>query len=141
MGRFFYFLSLFALLTSCSQSATSSSIHKYEYNDVSDKMISYLDVFNYGKEKYFIYYFQVNCYHCHGIKSKVVSYAINSKNPFYFVEVEKDYGFLSHTKKETIGTSNPYEAFALMTPQLSIVSNGVIIETYIGEEEILNIIE
>lgn len=141
MGRFFYFLLLFALLTRCSHPETSSSIHRYEYSDVSDKMISYLDVFNYGKEKYFIYYYQVNCYHCHGIKSKIISYALTSSDPFYFVDVDHDYGFLSHTKEETIGTSNPYEAFALMTPQLSIVEGGIIIETYIGDEEILNIIE
>ena len=141
MGRFFYFIILFTFLTSCSNVDISSSIHNYEYSDISNKIINYLDVFNFGKEKYYIYYYQVNCYHCHGIKSKVIDYALYCEDPFYFVDVEKDYGFLSRTKEETIGTSNPYEAFALMTPQLSIVEGGKITETYIGDEEILNIIE
>ena len=141
MGRFLKLLALFILLTGCSSASDSNVIHRYEYSDVRDKQISYLDVFNYGKEKYYIYYYQVHCYHCHGIKTKVISYALNSIDPFYFVEVDKDYGFISHTKEETIGSSNPYQAFALMTPQLSIVIGGVIKDTYIGEEEILNIIE
>ena len=141
MGTFFKILTLLCLLTSCAPKETSSLIHKYEYSDVGDKMISYLDVFNCPENEYYIYYFQEKCYHCHGIKSKVIGFALSNKKPFYFVDIEKDYGFTSRTKEDTIGTNNPVEAFALMTPQLSIVEYGYIVETYIGDEEILNIIE
>ena len=104
-------------------------------------MISYDEVFNINKAYYYIYYYQVNCYHCHGIKSKVIDFALRHKEEFYFIEIIEDKGFLSRTKEETIGTNDPLKAFALMTPQLSFVERGFIKETYIGNEEILNIIE
>ena len=103
--------------------------------------ISYQDVFNMEEDEYYIYYYQESCYHCHGIKSKMINFALESEISFYFVEVVEDYGFLSRNKEDTIGTNDPMKAFALMTPQLSLVKYGYITETYIGEEEILNIIE
>ena len=103
--------------------------------------ISYLDVFFIPEEEYYIYYYQENGYHCHGIKSKVISFSLASPTSFYYVEVKEDYGFLSRLKEETLGTNDPMKAFALMTPQLSLVKNGYIAETYIGVDEILNIIE
>ena len=136
-----HFLTVLLLLTGCSSSSTSSSIHKHEYSEIIDKKISYLDVFNVEDSNYYLYYYQEDCYHCHGIKSKVISFALNSESAFYFIEVEKDYGFISRTKEDTISTNDPMKAFALMTPQLSLVDNGYIKETYIGVEEILNIIE
>ena len=133
-------LTFLLLLTSCQTSSTQSST-KHDYNEIAELKISYLDVFNVEENEYYIYYYQESCYHCHGIKSKVISFALDSDIGFYFVEVIEDYGFLSHTKEETIGTNDPMRAFALMTPQLSLVKNGYIAETYIGNEEILNIIE
>lgn len=141
MGRFLNFLTVLFLLTSCQAEPTSSSIHRYEYSEVESKMISYLDVFNVSETNYYLYYYQVDCYHCHGIKSKVISFALSNEEPFYFVEVKEDYGFISRTKEDTIGTNDPLKAFALMTPQLSYVRDGIISGTYIGDEEILNIIE
>lgn len=128
------------LLCSCGTSQESAS-HKYEYDDVKDKMIDCMDVFNDKPVKYYIYYFQLTCYHCYGIKSKVISYSLNLEIPFYFVEIKEDIGFLSHSKEETIGTNDSLKAFSMMTPQLSLIEYGYIISTYIGEEEILNIIE
>ena len=133
-------LTFLLLLTNCQTSSTQSST-KHDYNEIAELKISYLDVFNVEENEYYIYYYQESCYHCHGIKSKVISFALDSDIGFYFVEVIEDYGFLSHTKDETIGTNDPMKAFALMTPQLSLVKNGYIAETYIGNEEILNIIE
>ena len=140
MRVFFKFLSLFLVLTSCT-SQRENSKDKYNYDDVLDKQISYLDVFNVESSRYYLYYYQLNCYYCHGIKSKVIKFSLDSKIPFYFVEIKEDYGFLSHSKEETIGTNDPMRAFSMMTPQLSLVEDGTISETYLGEEEIMNIIE
>ena len=140
MGKFLSFLFIFLFLSSCSNS-NSSSIHRHEYIDVIDKQISYLDVFNIDSSYYYIYYYQVDCYHCHGIKSKVIGFSLSTDDPFYFIEVKEDYGFTSRRKEDTLGSNDPLSAFAMMTPQLSIVEDGYIIETYIGDEEILNIIE
>ena len=140
MRKFFRILTFLLLLTSCQNNQTPSN-SKHEYSEIVEMKISYLDVFSIQENEYYIYYYQESCYHCHGIKSKVISFALNSEVSFYFVEVIEDYGFLSRTKEDTIGTNNPMKAFALMTPQLSLVKNGYIAETYIGDEEILNIIE
>ena len=140
MGNFLRFLLFLPLLTSCGSNEVSSH-QRHEYSEIIDYHISYLDVFNQPHETYYVYYYQVNCYHCHGIKSKVIEYAIHSSIPFYFVKIEKDEGFLSHSKEETIGATDPYYAFSMMTPQLSLVYNQSIKETYIGMDEVLNIIE
>ena len=140
MGRKIVFLISLLILGSCSTN-TSSFIHKYEYSDIENKKVSYLDVFSCSNKRHYIYYYQVDCYHCHGIKSKIISFALYSEEDVYFIEVKEDYGFTSHTKEETIGTNNPLAAFALMTPQLSLVEKGRVKETYIGVDEILNIIE
>ena len=140
MRKFLSFLTFLLLLTSCQTSSTLSST-KHDYSEIVEMKISYLDVFKQEENEYYIYYYQENCYHCHGIKSKVINFALNSETSFYFVEVIEDYGFLSRTKEDTIATNDPLKAFALMTPQLSLVKNGYITETYIGDEEILNIIE
>ena len=134
------FLTFLLLLTSCQNNQTTSN-SKHEYSEIVEMKISCLDVFSIQENEYYIYYYQESCYHCHGIKSKIISFALNSEVSFYFVEVIEDYGFLSRTKEDTIGTNDPLKAFALMTPQLSLVKNGYITETYIGDEEILNIIE
>ena len=140
MGKFLKILLLFIPLASCTPNS-GSPIHIYEYEDVIDKEISYLDAFNVDSKYYYLYYYQVDCYYCHGIKSKVINFALQSSNPFYFIKIDGDYGFLSHSKEETIGTNNPLKSFSMMTPQLSIVENGYIVDTYIGVDEILNIIE
>ena len=134
------FLTFLLLLTSCQNNQTTSNL-KHEYSEIVEMKISCLDVFSIQENEYYIYYYQESCYHCHVIKSKIISFALNSEVSFYFVEVIEDYGFLSRTKEDTIGTNDPLKAFALMTPQLSLVKNGYITETYIGDEEILNIIE
>lgn len=142
MRTFLRFLLLLPILTGCSTGQMSASSSRfYDYSEVEDKQISYLDAFKCKEAKYFIYYYQVDCYHCHGIKSKVIYYSLTIGEPFFFIEVDKDYGFLSRCKEDTIGTNNPYKAFALMTPQLSIVVNGYIAETYIGEDEVINLID
>lgn len=140
MGKIKWILFIF-LVMGCSTQTPSSRIPRHEYDEVKEKQISYRDVFNVPESKYYLYYYQLNCYHCHSMKSYIIDYAIHSSIPFYFVEIEKDEGFLSHNAKETIGTNNPLEAFALMTPQLSLVENGYVAITVHGKEEIMLLIE
>lgn len=131
----------FLLLSSCSIETTSSHFVVHNYDEIEEYKISYLDVFKRKDQVYYLYYYQTTCFHCTGIKTKIIEYAINSEIPFYFVEIEKDEGFLSYYPKDTIGTNNPLKAFARMTPQLSKVEKGKIKETVVGTEEILLIIE
>ena len=73
------------------------------------------------------YDYQGDCYHCHGIKSKVISYALNSSLPFYFIRINGDEEYESTTKEETIGKSYYLYSFSGMTPQLSYISNKVVV--------------
>ena len=140
--RIFCLFFLILSISSCSLDRPSSStfVH-HEYSEIEDKMISYLDVFKMEEEKYYLYYFQLTCYHCHGIKSTMIDFALNSKDKVYFINIEKDEGFLSLLKEETIGTNDPLKAFARMTPQFSVVENGFITHTVCGKEDILELIE
>ena len=122
----------FLLLSSCSIETTSSHLIIHNYDEIEEYKISYLDVFKRKDQVYYLYYYQTTCFHCTGIKTKVIEYAIN---------LEKDEGFLSYYPEDTIGTNNPLKAFARMTPQLSKVEKGKIKETVVGTEEILLIIE
>ena len=138
MRRFLY-LFFVVLQFGCKIEQTIN--RKYEYDDVRYMHINAEDVFNVNEYQYYIYYYQVDCYHCHGIKSKIIGFALNCKIPFYFIEIKEDIGFLSHDKEETIGTNNYLKSFASVTPQLSLIKGGFLRETYLGSVQILNIIE
>lgn len=140
MGQKLDLLMFPILLTGCSGSNNISFTH-YEYDVVSHLHISYEDVFNQWEDIYYIYYYQVDCYYCHGIKSKMIHYGLYGNIKMYFIEITEDYGFLSSAPEDTIGTSNYLEAFCKMTPQLSLVKDHIIVETYVGDEEILLVIE
>ena len=135
------FLSIFILfVASCSNTTTSSKV-KYDYSMVEEYKITYLEVFNINIDEYYIYYYQTTCLHCAKIKNVMIEYALENKGTMYFIEVLKDEGFRSINKEDTIGAKDPLDAFAFMTPQLSLVKDKTIMETYLGEEEILKIIE
>lgn len=137
MRVFLIILTLLSLL-SCSSYEESSNYSRHDYSEIKHLTISYLDVFKMEKDRYYIYYYQENCYYCMGIKSKVIEYALNYEGAFFFINIEKDEGFLSNSREDTIMTNDPLKAFCLMTPQLSIVEGGYIIETFLGDEEVIN---
>ena len=140
MGTIYKYTFLLLILTSCSNSFSSSSRIKYDYPLIEEYKIPYTEVFNIDKEEYYIYYYQTMCYHCMKIKSTMIEYCLNNKGTMYFIEVLKDEGFRSIDKEDTIGATDPLDAFAFMTPQLSLVKYKTVIETYLGEEEIIKII-
>ncbi len=135
------FLTIFILFViSCSNTATSSIV-KYDYSMVEEYRITYVDVFNVDRDEYYIYYYQTTCLHCAKIKNAMIEYALENKGTMYFIQVLKDEGFRSINKEDTIGARDPLDAFAFMTPQLSLVKDKTIMETYLGEDEILKIIK
>lgn len=139
MGKFIILLSIFTLCA-CNNE-TSISYQKHDYNEVENLHISYLDVFNIELEEYYIYYYQIDCYYCHGIKSKIIEFSFREDVNLYFINIEKDEGFLSYTLEDTIGATDPYHAFCFKTPQLSKVVHQKVVETYLGDKDILIIIE
>ena len=139
MGRLFILLSIFAL---CACNSEFDKTHqKHDYDEVIDLHVSYLDIFNIELDEYYIYYYQIDCYYCHGIKSRIIEFALRSDINLYFINIEKDEGFLSHSLEDTIGASDPYYAFCFKTPQLSKVVDHKITETYLGDKDILILIE
>lgn len=128
-------------LIGCSSSEEDSSIERHYYSEIESISINYDEVFLKEESLYYIYYYQYDCLHCAQIRNKIIAFALKSEMPFYFVDIEEDYGFLSHTVEETIGTNDPLKAFCLTTPQLSIVENHYIKETYINNETIVNYLQ
>ena len=129
------------ILTSCHEVSPSQRIDRYEYDDVRSYHIRLEEVFLHKEESYYIYFYQVDCYFCHGIKTKMIDFALHNGNIVYFVEVDKKVESLSFDRYSTLNTSDYRYAFANVTPQLSLVVSHVIKETYIGQQEILIIIE
>ena len=130
------FLSLFILCGCSNVESKKHIIPIHEYSEVENKIIDYMDVFNQKEKMYEIYYFQENCYHCLGIKSLVIEYALRNISPIYFIRITDDKGFISNDPEETVGTNNPLKAFCKMTPQLSQVKDGYILNTIVGHDDI-----
>lgn len=123
------------LLTSCaSQNSSKKIIH--EYSEIENITLDYHDVFKIDDYQYYLYYFQRNCFHCQGIKSEIISYALNNQN-LYFIEVIDISEFTSMTIEDTLGTNDPLMAFSMSTPQLSLVIDKTINNTWIGQDDIL----
>lgn len=140
--RYILLIFITIFLSSCSSGESGSSIiQRHKYEEVENITISYLDVFNIEEERYYLYFFQTTCAHCLEIKDRMIEFALSEKEKIYFVEIKKDEGFLSESPIDTLYTSDPLKAFSKVTPQLSLVEEGMITNTVIGKEEILLIIE
>ena len=122
---------------SCSPISSSSQsivrIKNHDYDEIITAKINYFDVFNQNEDEYFLYYFSETCYHCVGIKNEIIDFALSSEVTVYFVEVEERFGVYDDVNK-TVGTSNPLEAFANQTPQLSLVKDKEIYYSICGED-------
>ena len=134
--RYILLIFITILLSSCSLGESSYSItQRHKYEEVENIIVSYLDVFNVEEERYYLYFFQTTCGHCLEIKDRMIEFALSEKEKIYFVEIKKDEGFLSESAIDTLYTSNPLKAFSKVTPQLSLVEEGMITNTVIGKEE------
>ena len=71
-------------LDSASSSLLTSS-SSYTYDDVIDKHIYWSNIFTRSEDTYLVYIYSLTCSHCNAIKNDVVSFALESTIPTYFV--------------------------------------------------------
>jgi len=132
----FLILVPFILLTSCyvENNVSSSS---YSYNDVKDKVINLDEMFSLKDENYFVYVYSYGCTHCKEIKDLVISYALSTKTPFYFLEFTKDIQ-IKNDKKGCIGVYRLIDFYIYGTPSLYFLESNTIYEEYWGSDKISN---
>lgn len=79
------------LLFSCANSSgggTDPTIKPHSYEEVSDKMINWLDTFT-KEEDYCVYYFSRTCKYCDAIKDEVIDIALTHQTKIYFCNDNK----------------------------------------------------
>ncbi len=74
------------LLFSCSNDNNEEdqpSIKHHSYEEISDKMIGWDEVFKKG-DNYCVYFFSMTCKYCDSIKDEVIDVALTHKTSIYF---------------------------------------------------------
>ncbi|MCQ2794893.1 MAG: hypothetical protein MJ214_01620 [Bacilli bacterium] len=74
------------LLFSCSNNEEHEKdpvIPHHSYEEVSDKMVNWLDVFTHD-EDYCVYFFSRTCQYCDSIRDEVIEIALTHLTPIYF---------------------------------------------------------
>ncbi len=81
------FLSIICLLTVGCNNSGSAVINKYDYDDVTSKIL-WSDIFIQEEEYYMVYFYRVTCAHCNELKEDILNYYFINKKRMYFVEVD-----------------------------------------------------
>lgn len=133
------------LLTSCNshfnissngQSETINSTKEHDYNEVSDKKITWNCIFFEAKTPYFVYCYSLTCSHCASLKNAIIEYAIKNDN-LYFYEDSKD-TILKGEVDNTIGVSSSSELAIKGFPSLIKIEEGKVVLNLYGETKISN---
>ena len=136
----------FLFLTSCveqnpnlsfsSISSVSISLEiEHEYSEITDYRINWDEIFNVGKDNYYVYLFSITCSHCSSIKNKIIEFAINNKD-IYFVE---DCGeiIFKNDVNYTIGLTSTENLAILGFPSLLKITNKILTKNVAGTEKII----
>ncbi len=137
------FLSLLFLclsLTSCSLISSSiedtsfSQIEEeidHNYKEIKDKKLTWNCLFFDAKVEYSVYCYSLTCSHCSNIKNKVINYALNNEN-FYFYE-DSSSTVLSDEIKTTIGISSSDKLVIKGFPTLLKINQKTLTKNIYGE--------
>lgn len=74
-------------LFSCSSGNNPSvdpTIPHHSYEEVSDKMINWIDTFKVSHNDYCVYFFSRTCKYCDSIRDEVIDIALKSETKIYF---------------------------------------------------------
>lgn len=96
---------------------------------INSTTYTYAQLETMNDDQYVAYYYSDNCGHCQSIKADVLTFFNTYEGlPFYFLDIQD--------APDQTRTSEFYG-----TPSLFIFTNGVVTETYIGPEQVLEFIE
>ena len=138
------FLIPFALLLlSCKQpnnpSKDSSLYQDYDYDDVEERFISWLDLLNFDGN-YYCYIFSPYCRHCENIKQIVISKEL-AMDTFYFIRFDKDVIPIIKNPELTIGQNDISQIGIIGTPTLMEIDNYSIKVNIAGEKAIVDFLK
>ncbi len=145
MKKLIYIFVSVISLTSCSshfaissneQNEIITSTKEHDYNEVSDKKITWNCIFFEAKVPYFVYCYSLTCSHCASLKNAIIEYAINNDN-LYFCEDSKD-TILKGEVDNTIGVSSSSELAIKGFPSLIKIEEGKVVLNLYGETKISN---
>lgn len=130
------------LLFSCSnnnQPEVDPTIKPHSYEEVSDKMINWLDTFS-KEESYCVYYFSRTCAYCDAIKDEVIDIALTHQTKIYFCNdnaiITDSYLDVESTKG--IGDINEFRIKGF--PSIIQVENHLVKEHCPGKSATLNFV-
>ena len=136
-----YIFTLIPFLISCNFANTVESVSEKTiitsnyYNEVSERMIEWQDIFKQEEDFYYCYVFSETCSHCNTIKDYVIDYALR-KNNMYFIEYKKDIPIMGDVSK-TIESTSIETVGILGTPTLLEMFNHTLIANVAGEKDVL----
>ena len=131
-----WILCLVAISLVACGSKKEEPIKEYDYEDVGDQMICWNEILSIDSESYYAYIFSRTCGHCNEIKQQVISYALNNKERFYFVEYSKDIPIITDASS-VIGKDNVCDIGIVGTPSMFLVANHVVMENIVGSKNIV----
>lgn len=119
---------------SCKNISSTHFKTSYDYVDLINKHIPFLQIFNVQMDEYYVYIYQKNCLHCMLIKQNILSYGL-AHDDLYLIEASSDIP-IGNNIEQTIGADCIEKLFIIGTPTLIKIKEGkVVINTY--QEDII----
>lgn len=131
-------LLLIPLLFSCSNSSSEDDpiIPTHDYNEVSEKFITWENVLSNNKKHYYVYCFSRVCKYCEEMKNEVIDIALNNAPNIYFCNgndiVIKDIDPIG-----TIGIRDVNYLFIRGYPSLIEIENNTVNAHYLGRNKVI----
>lgn len=137
MGRFYILFTVMLSLCSCSTKNEEKEERRvnHNYEEVSDKRVSWSQIFKQENDDYLCYFYSETCGHCQNLKNEIIEYSFTSPIPFYFVKNSPDF-IVSENIEDTIGVSSLEHFFIKGTPSLIEIKNKKVNKNIAGEIKI-----
>lgn len=146
MERKIFVLVLLPLLVSCFEQTDNENVHisdqiievEHSYDEVGLFFIGWNEIFDVGKDDYFVYFYSSSCNHCYELKNWIIEQAL-SRGDIYFVKsTNKD--VLKTDVKHTIGLGNVGDFAILGYPSLVQIQDKIIKKNVAGKNEIQSLL-
>ena len=134
-----FIILLTPFLFSCSNNKKDdpgSDIPIHNYDEVSERFISWNDSLSLNNEHYYVYYFSRTCKYCDELKNEVIDIALNKCNALYFCN---DNAIIIQDLDpiHTIGISDISNLYIRGFPSLIEVRNNTVTDHLLGKSKVI----
>ena len=130
------------LLFSCSVNSEQEkdpTIPHHSYEEISEKMINWLDTFTKG-EDYCVYFFSRTCQYCDSIRDEVIETSLTHQMPIYFCNDNATVTDRYLDPISTIGMDNIDEFRIKGFPSIIRISSGLVESHCPGKSATVNFV-